>query len=133
MLVDQSRNKIAVHVHITAYFHYTSACFHLFYIPANAILFFLLIGGVDYVPISVSQNITGGSTECITIDIINDATPENEEHFFVVLNVSVQVGQNITLARVNILDNDSCKDYKKIPQHLCFFGVFESANVLSLQ
>ena len=81
-------------------------------------MFFILIGGVDYVPISVSQNITGGSTECITIDIINDATPENEEHFFVVLNVSVQVGQNITLARVNILDNDSCKDYKKIPQHL---------------
>ena len=71
---------------------------------------YLLLGGVDYVSIDVSRNITGGSTECITIAIINDITLENDEHFFVVLSISLRVEHNITVARVNIQDDDPCKN-----------------------
>ena len=70
----------------------------------------LLLGGVDYVSTVVPREITGGSTECITIAIINDLKPENEEHFFVGLIVSLHVEQNITIARVNIQDDDPGKN-----------------------
>ena len=65
---------------------------------------------MDYVPTAVSREISGGSTVCITIAIIDDIIPENEEHFFVALNVSLGVQRTITAARVNIQDADPCKN-----------------------
>ena len=76
---------------------------------------------MDYISTTQDKNITTGDRECFNISIIDDTVPEDVEQFLVVLDSPNTIRFNITVAKIEIVDDDNCKLYYKFILYLSFF------------